>query len=188
MVLVKCDNCGKEFECQNFRIRQRVNIFCCKKCEGEYRKAKPNHICPICGKPFHLSESENRFVNCCSYKCMGEYRKIFYVGENNPNYGNKGSKNPIWKSDKRISPYGYILVRDESHPYRNVDGFVFEHRLIAERYLLTEENRVEINGKFYLKKGFDVHHKDRNRQNNSPENLLVLTRSEHMKLHHKEKK
>ena len=43
---------------------------------------------------------------CCSYECMGIYRKTKYKGENNPNFGNRGSQNPIWKSDKRISSYG----------------------------------------------------------------------------------
>ena len=34
-----------------------------------------------------------------------------------------------------------------------------------------------------IPKGFDIHHKDRNRDNNSPENLEALSRPEHVKKH-----
>lgn len=188
MVLVKCDNCGKDFECQEWRVRERNHLFCCKKYEGEYRKSTPNTKCPVCGKEFYVKNKDKRNSNCCSYKCMGEHRKIIYKGTKNPNYGNRGKNNPIWKSDKKISNYGYILIRNLDHPYHNIDGFVFEHRLVAEKYLLTEENSIEIDGKMYLRKDFDVHHIDHNKKNNSPKNLLVLTRSDHMKLHQKERK
>ena len=94
----------------------------------------------------------------------------------------------MWKSDKKESPYGYILVRFPDHPFANCDGFVFEHRLVAEKYLLTNENSVEVDGIRYLKKEFDVHHKDHNKKNNDPDNLMILTRSEHMKLHIAERK
>lgn len=67
------------------------------------------------------------------------------------------------------------------------DGYIREHRLIAEQYLLTEENSIEINGEYYLSPNYDVHHKDRNKLNNSSKNLEILTRSEHAVLHNKEK-
>ena len=34
-----------------------------------------------------------------------------------------------------------------------------------------------------IPKGFDVHHKDRDRKNNVPENLQALSRRDHLKLH-----
>lgn len=48
---------------------------------------------------------------------------------------------------------------------------------------MTQENSVEIEGKRYLKREYDVHHKNFNRIDNRPENLEVLTRSEHIKIH-----
>lgn len=51
--------------------------------------------------------------------------------------------------------------------------------------MLNEDNSVEINGKFYLKPELEVHHIDENKLNNQPENLLILTKSEHIKLHNK---
>ena len=126
--------------------------------------------------------------SCCSMECRGKYISEIYLGKNNPNYGNKGSLNPMWKSDEKISYYGYRLIRDIDHPFANCDGFVFKHRLVAEKYLLTNENSVEIDGKRYLSPEFDVHHKDRNRLNNDPDNLMILTKSEHLKLHSRERK
>lgn len=187
----QCAHCGKDVEiCHKDRLN-RKHIFCSKKCEGAYRRShNPNWIpCAVCGKIVYKKPREQKSGNplCCSYKCLGELRKGL-IGEKNPNYGNRGSKNPNWKSDTKVSPYGYILTRCENHPYANCDGFVFEHRLVAERFLLTEENSIVIDGKRYLKREFAVHHKDHNKKNNHPDNLLVLTKSEHMKLHFKERR
>ena len=58
------------------------------------------------------------------------------LGEGNHQFGLKGELNSSWKSNERISHYGYMLVRCLNHPFKNCDDFVFEHRLIAEKYLL----------------------------------------------------
>lgn len=164
-------------------------MFCSRKCSGEFvSKNNPNVVpCAVCGKPVKKKPRELKKQKhvCCSRECLGILRQTIYLGENNPNYGNRGENNPIWRHDERISVYGYKLVRMPDHPLCNVDGFVFEHRLIAEKYLLTEENSIYINGKPYLKREYSVHHIDGNKLNNSVDNLIVLTNSEHMKLHAK---
>lgn len=185
----KCDNCGKDFMIYHKHRLQYKHLFCCKDCENKYKKEQSlNCICPICGKKFHVDFYDfKKMVHepCCSYQCMGIYRKTIYKGENNPNYGNRGSQNPLWKSDKRISSYGYVLVDKPEHPFANGDGCVFEHRLVAEEYLLTDDNSVEINGKKYLKPELVVHHIDENKTNNNPENLMIMTLAEHASLHSK---
>ena len=188
MVPAICAYCGKEFLCQAWRLRERQHVFCSRECSGKYvREHNTNYIpCAVCGRPTYVNpqaQKEMSHEHCCSYECLREYRKKVYLGDANPNYGNRGSKNPLWKSDKRLSSYGYVLVRSPNHPFRNGDGFVFEHRLVAEKYLLTDENSIEIDGVRYLKPELEVHHKDKNRQNNDPDNLVVLTKSEHMRLH-----
>lgn len=59
---------------------------------------------------------------------------------------------------------------------------------MAERYLLTNENSIIINGQRYLKPEYDVHHKDENKLNNSKENLQIMTRPEHISYHSKNRK
>lgn len=191
MIQTTCDNCGKVFECQNWRVREkeegkRKHLFCSSKCCGEFNKAKPNRVCPVCGKEYYLPADEAKRIkheSCCSYECTYEYRKTLYAGEGNHQYGLKGDKNASWKSDEKISHYGYRLIRKLDHPFKNCDDMVFEHRLVAEEYLLTDECSIEIDGKRYLHPDYVVHHKDRNKLNNDPSNLEIMLRSEHTRLH-----
>lgn len=106
-------------------------------------------------------------------------------GENNHQYGLRGSLNASWKSDEYITNYGYKLVRKLDHPFATKSGFVFEHRLVAEQYLLTDENSIEIDGSLYLRPEFHVHHKDENRLNNDPSNLEVMEAGAHCSYHNK---
>ena len=74
-----------------------------------------------------------------------------------------------------ISSNGYVCVFEPNHPAASKRGYVYEHRVIMERHI----------GRF-LNKNEDVHHIDKNRQNNSISNLLLLSRSEHHRLHRTE--
>ena len=191
----KCNNCGIDIEIRHKERLNRKNIFCSKKCEGQFKKKQSiienenyyNCICPICGKKFHLKpcrlkKSKNHYCNReCHRKAKMEYMK----GNKNHQYGLKGNKNSSWKSDKKITNYGYIKIRCLEHPFRDCDGFVFEHRLIAEKFLLNKENSIQINGKLYLKPEYIVHHIDMNRKNNKMSNLKVMTLGEHTRLHSK---
>lgn len=189
----KCSNCGKEVEIKHKNRVELKNIFCSQECSNEFRrkiresdKNYFNCICPICNKKFHLkphSLNDGSHNHYCSKECH-RLAKIEYMrGEKNHQYGLKGNKNASWKSDKKITNYGYVKIRCLDHPFKDCDGFVFEHRLIAERYLLNEENSIEINGKRYLKEEYAVHHLDGNKQNNVLENLQVISKQEHSKLH-----
>lgn len=182
---VKCDNCNKIFSCQTWRVKIRKHLFCSRKCEGEYNRAKPNCECAFCGKLIHVKQSQmNKCIkNYCSIECANKDKKIRYAGSKNHQYGLKGNKNSSWKSDEKISFYGYKLIRVLDHPFKNCDDFVFEHRLVAEKYLLTNDNSIDINGKKYLKKGYVVHHLDFNRQNNDVSNLIIMLRGHHTALH-----
>jgi hypothetical protein len=183
----KCANCGNDVIIRHKDRMERERVFCSQSCFNSFKKDQNlNCVCVVCGKKFHSKPSHlkryNKQGNCCSKKCRATYLKSIYAGKNNPNYNNRGNKNPMFKDE--FIHCGYRWIYEPNHPFA-INGRVREHRIIAEQYLLTDEFSVEINGKKYLSPIYDVHHKDMNKLNNAVENLQILTRSEHKKLHHK---
>jgi len=182
-MLKLCKVCGVEFDA----VFERVQ--CCSiKCRGISQRKPDNCWCEVCGKgirkkPYILAQLKN--PPTCSYECCYILRSELMRGENNHQHGLKGSLNSSWKQDRKLSNYGYWLVRDLNHPFGQYDGYVREHRLVVERdgKQLNEENSIEIDGKRFLKREYHVHHIDENKQNNNIENLKVLHINEHMILH-----
>lgn len=77
------------------------------------------------------------------------------------------------------------MVYVPDHPHANKSGRVKKHRLIVEQYHDAFDDKFfEIfNGKKYLKRCFFVHHIDGDHGNNNINNLAVLSRSEHRRVH-----
>jgi hypothetical protein len=68
---------------------------------------------------------------------------------------------------------GYMYCRTEPlHPKRNSKGLYPLHRVLAENKL----------GRF-LENWENVHHKDENKANNHPDNLEIMSQSDHVRLH-----
>ena len=71
-----------------------------------------------------------------------------------------------------MGKYEYVI--NKLHPRANKDGQVYKHIIVAEqkigRYLLPEEV---------------VHHKDFDKSNNHPDNLMIFaTKGDHTRFHH----
>ena len=91
-----------------------------------------------------------------------------------PRPSQKGSNNHNWRGGRTVHRKGYILKHAPDHPYA-VNGYVMEHRLVAEQVLGT-----------ILPREVTVHHIDGDPRNNSPDNLVVfLTESGHQRFHHR---
>ena len=195
-LIVNCENCGKEFKCTPSRYENSKHHCCSKEFAQELarkiREENPayyNCECVICGKKFHLKPyAANRYAtHTCSDECHKKFMSLKFTGENNHQFGIRGENNVSWKGGRRISTYGYILIKMSDHPFAFDDGYYPEHRLVAEKYLLNDENSVLIDGKRYLSPEFVVHHKDKNRKNNNVDNLEVMKKGEHVSLHNYER-
>lgn len=106
-------------------------------------------ICKKCGKKAFVENVniERERGKFCSLKCARYYRK----GENAPAYKN-GRKKYL----------GYILVLMPKHP-NATKGYVREHRLVIEKQIGRYLHRCEA-----------IHHINRIKDDNYPENLMAF--------------
>jgi NTP pyrophosphatase (non-canonical NTP hydrolase) len=188
-----CEHCGAEYNIPHWRNEK--SKFCSRVCSDKSKKAKPKTECKQCNKLFHKKKSrieKSKIGNFCSNKCLYEFKKEYFKGENNHQYGLKGHLNSSFKGDEILDiNHGNVDIKvySPNHPHKDKDSRVLKHRLIVEEnYLLFDLKYFDfINGKYYLKRNIDVHHKDFNHDNNSINNLEPITRSEHTKLHNLQK-
>lgn len=158
MIKIICLNCKKEFDVID--SRKNTAKFCSKKCEGEHFRGKNNTNCTECGKDFHLKESSKKRYKrsqgyFCSTKCVADFRKKAYIGEKNPNFRNTERKE------------GYLLG------YLPKFGKIKLHHKVVFETLNIEK----------IPDTYCVHHRDCEIDNNDPDNLVLLTHSDHKWLH-----
>lgn len=93
-------------------------------------------------------------------------------GDDPTKYGNQLEEHPNWKGGRTVTSHGYVLVKAPDHPDADTRGYVYEHRLVAEQKLGRRIDSDE-----------HVHHKNGDKQDNRPENLVVLHETEHRSEH-----
>jgi len=88
-----------------------------------------------------------------------------------------GERNPNWRGGRVVDPRGYVLLRMPDHPRADVRGYVYEHVVVAERKLGRAILPTE-----------EVHHRDENKSNNNPDNLIVThSKSDHLMRYHRKR-
>lgn len=158
MVEKICLNCNNHFTVINSRKDKAK--YCSKRCANIQLLGEKNTICTECGVAFHIKESRKRRYKrtqgyFCSTKCVADFRKKAYIGINNPNFRNAETGN------------GYLLDRLPKF------GRIKLHHKVCFEYLNINK----------LPNGYCIHHRDCQINNNDPENLALITCSDHRWLH-----
>jgi hypothetical protein len=141
-----CKYCKEEKE-QRWRKGQ---MYCNAKCAGLAERGKNNpywkggnitYTCAECGLKFDAPRSRSKTKEqFCTQKCakikMGKNRRLM--------------NHPLWNGGRVKTPSGYIKIHAEKHPKSDINGLIFEHRVVMEkhigRYLKPEEVVHHING------------------------------------------
>lgn len=113
--------------------------------------------CQICGREF-TPDRHNPEARFCSKSCV-------WKGTRGPEFNARIARESAAR--RSATQRG----RGEGRTYRKLNGR-HEHRVVAEQELGRP-----------LRPGEVVHHKDGNKLNNAPENLVVMTQAEHMREH-----
>jgi len=136
----------------------KIHKFCSRKCFFTHYTKKVTRACDQCGQEFQVSRSratttKYRGGRYCSKKCMGQHWHVLGT-KRNP----KG----------RYLHNGYVYVHAPKHPHRIKNGFIAEHRLVAEQLVGRHLMKTEA-----------VHHINGIKHDNSPANLSIVNSGVH---------
>jgi hypothetical protein len=169
----KCDVCQKEMFTTTERIKEGRGKYCSRECQFKSMNRQVVVACAICGKKIIKKYSETfwhnkignkkRLRHYCSPKCrhVGSSRfdskRVADYQKNNKGY----FKQKLGRKGASISYDGY-------HTFSNRKV----HRLLMEKHIGRKLKSTEI-----------VHHINFNKLDNRIENLQIISRSEHNKIH-----
>lgn len=193
-VTLKCIACGEAFERRKSDGKGQPK-YCSRTCFHADQKGKPKaadpaaqryyKVCEACGGSFRVTLTRKDTAKFCSRKCLSsspEYRaKCSEIQQ--------GEKNWRWKGGKYKTRDGYIRHKRKSLDKTTV---TFNHRVVVFKALFSADPLhpfiIEVDGVKKLNPEIEVHHIDRDRANNSLDNLLAVTKYAHSQIHHRNRK
>lgn len=128
----------------------------CPECRGLL-------ACVSCGKKLnvHFNRVVERRRRC--FSCYKEVAEMFAA---------RGADHHFWKGGRAKTTNGYVEVHKPEHPRSSGRGYVYEHILVAERKLGRPMKSTEV-----------THHINKIRHDNRPENITVMSKTAHDRLH-----
>lgn len=155
MKQVICLICGKKELVSLARSKKYKT--CSRACMGKRASSTLSQnitkTCPICNKNFRVKNSSARRRQYCSKICQATGYKTRYLGTDNPNY----------RPDHKDAGYDYV--------YRV--GKIALHKQVVLDYFDIKK----------IPSGLFIHHRDCDKRNNTPENLVLLSSSDHSWMH-----
>ena len=124
--------------------------------------------CDYCGIEFEKKQKLTKSNFCCRSHLDAWNSMRFAEYNRNDNFVNTTE---FWTAERRAQSRQRNLGKGENKAYRKIYGR-HAHRVIAEMLLKRK-----------LVPGEIVHHKNGDKLDNCPENLEVMTQSEHASLH-----
>lgn len=130
--------------------------------------------CDHCGKEY-ASYQCGKYHHFCSIECRRAAGKLVASSFNEDTRKRAGERITFY--NKNVFNQGIYRERQAAALRGKGSGYIkrkgrHEHRIVAEAKLGRPLEPSEI-----------VHHIDGNKQNNAPENLAVMTQSEHVRIH-----
>lgn len=183
-----CQCCGKDFWIFKAQERKGLGQFCSKECRDLNRmKPKPPKVekkivmkvCETCDQAFRVPPSRESTARFCSADCK-------------------------WSNESFLMQMSKAQS-GASGPYQNKDGYrrltrfrngqhasAYVHRNVMAKLLIESDPKhpflILVDGKLRLSPGVVVHHINRDRDHNEPDNLLIVTFDAHNRIHHQGKK
>lgn len=144
------------------------------------------YICEQCWIEFFSRKRWDRIIKFCSQKCCWiskkwkpSWNKWTPMSQDTKEKLSTALRNiKEWKHSANykwwhLSTHWYVLIYHPYHP-RSMSNMVYEHILVAEKYLWRFLNKWEI-----------VHHINEIRNDNRPENLYIFKDTSSHIVHHK---